>query len=70
MTEKDSKLLFKAQNLTEIERWQDAIPLLLQFIAQNPQNYQATCLLSLCYYNLEETETALDLAQKAIAIQP
>lgn len=70
MNEKDLKLLFKAESLTEIERWQNAIPLLLQFLSLNPQNYHATCLVSLCYFYLDEAEFALDYAQKAIAIEP
>lgn len=70
MSEKNLKLLFKAESLTEIERWQDAIPLLLQFLSLNPQNYHATCLVSLCYFHLDESEFALDYAQKAIAIEP
>jgi Tetratricopeptide repeat len=69
-TENSYKLLLKAEHLTEIERWKEAIPLLLQFLAQNPQNYQANCNLSLCYYHLDEFDKALDFAERAIAADP
>jgi tetratricopeptide (TPR) repeat protein len=69
-TENSYKILLKAEHLTEIERWKEAIPLLLQFLAQNPQHHRANCLLSLCYYHLGELKKALEFAEKAIAAEP
>lgn len=70
MSESNFQLLLKAESLTEIERWQEAAPLLLQYLAKNPQDYQATCLLSLCYFHLEQTDSALEYANRAVANDP
>jgi tetratricopeptide (TPR) repeat protein len=70
MDEKLEKLISKAEHLAEIERWSDAIPFLLKALAQNPQNFQANCLLSLCHYSLNELEKAIELAERAIAAAP
>lgn len=70
MNEHSEKLLEQAEYLTEIERWNEAIPLLSKVLAQNPENFQANCLLALCHYSLKDYETALRFAEKAIAVAP
>lgn len=70
MSENNYNLLIRAEHLTEIERWKEAIPLLLKFLAHDPQHYQANCYLSLCHYYLDEFDKALEFAEKAIASEP
>ncbi len=70
MSEIAENLFQKAEHLTEVERWREAVPLLLKVIAQNPQHFQAYCLLSLCHYSLKDNEKALEFAEKAITVAP
>ncbi len=70
MSENTEKYLNKVEYLTEIVRWREAIPLLLKVLAENPQHFQANCLLSLCHYSLKNFERALEFAEKAIAVAP
>ncbi len=68
-SERDN-LLIKAEHLTEIERWTEAIPILFKVLAQNPQHFRVICLLSLCYHSLEDYQKALEFSEKAITIAP
>lgn len=66
----DENHLQKAEHLANIERWREAVPLLINVIGKNPQHFRANCLLSLCHYNLKDYEKALGFAEKAIAAEP
>ena len=70
MNENSEKLLEKATYLTEIERWNEAIPLLIKVIAQNPDHFHANCMLALCYHSLKDFENALLFAEKAVSVAP
>lgn len=70
MQTSDENLLQKAEHLAEIERWREAVPLLIKVIAKNPHDFHANCLLSLCHYNLKDFQTALEYAESAIAAEP
>src|SRR5687768_250740 len=70
MNENSERLLEKAEYLTEIERWNEAIPLLIKVIAQNPEQFQANCLLAFCYYSLRDFENARLFAEKAVSVAP
>jgi len=70
MEKADEKFLQKAEQLAEIERWREAVPLLTKVIAKNPQHFHANCLLSLCHYNLKDFQTGLEFAERAIAAEP
>jgi tetratricopeptide (TPR) repeat protein len=70
MEKSDENFLQKAEHLAGIERWREAVPLLIKVVAKNPQHFHANCLLSLCHYNLKDYEKALEFAEKAIAAEP
>ncbi len=70
MEKSDENLLQKAEQLADIERWREAVPLLAKVIAKNPQHFHANCLLSLCHYNLKDFPAALEYAERAIAAEP
>jgi predicted Zn-dependent protease len=70
MDQQLENLISKAEHLAEIERWREAIPLLLKVLAQNPQHFQANCLHSLCHCSIGDFEKAIEFAEKAIAVAP
>ncbi|MDQ3713801.1 MAG: tetratricopeptide repeat protein [Acidobacteriota bacterium] len=70
MEKSDENFLHKAEHLAEIERWREAVPLLIKVIAKNPQHFHANCLLSLCHYNLKDFQKGLEYAERAIAAEP
>ena len=70
MDDATENLLEKAEYLTEIERWQEAIPLLLKVLARSPENFQANCLLSLCHFHLGDHGKALEFAETGIQAAP
>ena len=70
METNSDNFLQKAEYLTEVERWREAVPLLLKVTAQNPQHFHANCLLSLCHYSLKDYGKALEFAEKSITAEP
>lgn len=70
MNDQSESLLEKAEYLTEIGRWNEAIPLALKVLARDPQNFQASAVLSLCHYHLKNYDKALEFAESAIAAAP
>lgn len=63
-------LLQKAEHLVEIERWREAVPPLLKVLGQNPEHFQANCLLGACHFYLKNYVEALEFTEKAIAVAP
>lgn len=70
MEKSHENLLRTVEHLTEIERWREAVPLLIKIIAADPQNFHANCLLSLCQYHLRDFRKAVEFAERAIAAEP
>jgi tetratricopeptide (TPR) repeat protein len=68
--EHEWKNMRRAEALTEIERWREAIHELHQFMRYQQDHYRAWCLLSQCHYRLGEYEKALELAEKAVTKDP
>lgn len=68
--ENDWNHLARAEALTEIERWREAIHELHKLLSFAPENYRALCLLGQCHYQLGEHEDAVKWASKAIASAP
>jgi len=63
-------ITLEAQQLISIGRASDAIPLLNQAIAADPQSSKPRCLLSLAYFKLDQYEEALAAATDAVVIAP
>lgn len=70
MEENTEKILLRAEHLTEIERWREAVPLLSKALAANPHNARVCCLLSMCHYKLKDFQKALEFAERAIVAEP
>ena len=70
MNDQEYNSIKKAEALIEIERQREAVPILTKIYAGNPQNFRAACLLTRCFYELNENEEALKYAEKAIQIEP
>lgn len=70
MNDEEYNLIKRAEALIDIERQREAVPILTKVCANNPQNYQAACLLARCFYELNENEEALKYAEKAVQIEP
>lgn len=65
-----AELLRRARAMKDLRRFDDAIPLLHQVLAQDPQNYDALCLLGFCLWNLDRNKEALGFARQALAANP
>lgn len=66
----DRKLLERAEALTEIDRWEEAIPLLTRYLVQEPDSFRANCFLSACFYHLKKSPDALKYAETSILHNP
>lgn len=69
-TDVNEKSLKRAEVLTEIKRWREAIHELHQFLRDSPQHYRALCLTAWCYFELDEQKNALDYTLRAIEANP
>jgi tetratricopeptide (TPR) repeat protein len=60
----------RAKALTEVARWEDAIPFLHRVIAVNPTDVRARCELARCLYELRRHHDAIREAESALAVHP
>ena len=65
-----AELLGRARVMKNLRRFDDAVPLLHQVLAQDPQNYEALCLLGFCLLNLDRKKEALEYTRQALAANP
>ena len=66
----DRKLLERAEAMTEIDRWEEAIPLFTRYLMQEPDSHRANCFLSACFYHIKNSKEALRFAEKGILFKP
>ena len=62
--------LKRADALIEINRFPEAITELNKFLSYFPENYDAFCKLSLCFYELNELNKSLEFSKNAIESNP
>jgi tetratricopeptide (TPR) repeat protein len=60
----------RVEVLCELERWSDALPLLGQVLAGDPENDVAWCRLAQCHLGLGRPEAAMSAAGRAAALAP
>jgi superkiller protein 3 len=62
--------LDRADALTSLGRWRDAIPFLQKALALDPEHYDALCDITLCYRQVGELDESLKHARKAMKSAP
>lgn len=60
----------RAYALSEVKRWADAIPLVQQALATEPEHYAALCLLGDCFEKLGRAGESLAIYERAIVVAP
>jgi tetratricopeptide (TPR) repeat protein len=60
----------RIEMLCDLERWADALPLVSQLLATEPENELAWCLLAQCQLGLGHYDRALSAAHRAAALAP
>lgn len=70
MEEEFYKYISQAEHLIEIERFQEAVPVLSKALAIDPQSYQVNGLLSMCFIALKNNGEAMKYADKTVESSP
>ena len=63
-------LILRAQALSDLERWREALKPLHQALVVDPENVEVLCNLSLAWLQLEDFDQALARADSAVRIEP
>lgn len=66
----DKNLLKRAETLSEINRWEEAIVLFSRYLIQEPESYRANCFLSHCFHQIKDYKQALKYAETSIRLNP
>lgn len=65
-----SSHLERARMLIDVHRYRDAVPLVLEHLAEEPNSVYAHAMLSRCYLQMKQLPAALKAAQEAIHHEP
>lgn len=64
------KRLSRGETLLDLNRPAEALPLLLEVLADAPDKFRAVCLVARCYIDLDDHKNALEYSSMAVALFP